>query len=192
MVPAIHIGSEKWSGPPQGDAQGSLWLIRGTGMADDKLEIINPPNTLKQKVGTGGPGAVDLEALEWAQEVIVGMTGSYLNWVAEDLKKMDEAYAKLVAATGDRKEEIDAVFQVSHDIKGQGGSFGYDLMTALGNELCRLIEKIDKAGPNEIEAIKLHIDSMKLVIGEDMKGTGGKTGEEMLAGLQKVCDKILN
>ena len=161
-------------------------------MADDKLEVINPPNTLKQKVGTGGPGAVDLEALERAEEVIIGMTDSYLNWVAEDLRKMDEAYAKLVAATGDRKEEINGVFQVSHDIKGQGGSFGYDLMTALGNELCRLIEKIDKAGPGEIEAIKLHIDSMKLVIGEDMKGTGGKTGEKMLAGLQQVCDKILN
>ena len=161
-------------------------------MADDKLEVINPPNTLKQKVGTGGPGAVDLEALERAEEVIIGMTDSYLNWVAEDLRKMDEAYAKLVATTGDRKEEINGVFQVSHDIKGQGGSFGYDLMTALGNELCRLIEKIDKAGPGEIEAIKLHIDSMKLVIGEDMKGTGGKTGEKMLAGLQQVCDKILN
>ena len=161
-------------------------------MADDKLEVINPPNTLKQKVGTGGPGAVDLEALERAEEVIIGMTDSYLNWVAEDLGKMDEAYAKLVAATGDRKEEINGVFQISHDIKGQGGSFGYDLMTALGNELCRLIEKIDKAGPGEIEAIKLHIDSMKLVIGEDMKGTGGKTGEKMLAGLQQVCDKILN
>ena len=161
-------------------------------MSDDKLEVINPPNSLKQKVGTGGPGAVDLEALERAEEVIIGMTDSYINWVAEDLRKMDEAYAKLVAATGDRKEEIDGVFQVSHDIKGQGGSFGYDLMTALGNELCRLIEKIDKAGPNEIEAIKLHIDSMKLVIGEDMKGTGGNSGEKMLAGLQQVCDKILN
>ncbi|MCH8237043.1 MAG: Hpt domain-containing protein [Proteobacteria bacterium] len=160
-------------------------------MADDKLEVINPPNTLKQKVGTGGPGAVDLEALERAEEVIIGMTDSYLNWVAEDLGKMDEAYAKLVAATGDRKEEINGVFQVSHDIKGQGGSFGYDLMTALGNELCRLIEKIDKVGSGEIEAIKLHIDSMKLVIGEDMKGQGGKAGEKMLAGLQQVCDKLL-
>jgi hypothetical protein len=50
-------------------------------MAEDKLEIINPPNSLKQKVGTGGPGAVDLEALERAEQVIVGMTDSYLEWV---------------------------------------------------------------------------------------------------------------
>lgn len=161
-------------------------------MAEDKLEVINPPNTLKQKVGTGGPGAVDLEALQRAEEVITGMTDSYLNWVAEDLKKIDAAYTKLANAQGDGKKEMEGVFQVSHDIKGQGGSFGYDLMTAIGNELCRLIEKIDTPGPGEIEAIKVHIDAMKLVIGEDMKGQGGKTGEKMLSGLQQVCDKLVS
>ncbi|NQU59589.1 MAG: Hpt domain-containing protein [Rhodospirillales bacterium] len=161
-------------------------------MSDDKLEVINPPNTLKSKVGTGGPGAVDLEALERAEQVIAGMTDSYLDWVAEDLKKIEAAYSVLAAATGDRKAEMEAVFQISHDIKGQGGSFGYDLMTAIGNELCRLIEKADKIGSGEVEAVKIHIDSLKLVIAGDMKGQGGKGGEEMLSGLQKVCDKLLN
>jgi hypothetical protein len=86
---------------------------------------------------------------------------------------------------------MEGVFQVSHDIKGQGGSFGYDLMTAIANELCRLIEKADTITDSEVEAVKIHIDSLKLVIGEDMKGQGGKAGEKMLAGLQQVCDKLL-
>ena len=64
-------------------------------------------------------------------------------------------------------------------------------MTAIGNELCRLIEKADKIGAGEVEATKLHFDAMKLVIGEDLKGNGGKQGEQMLSGLQKVCDKLL-
>jgi chemotaxis protein histidine kinase CheA len=160
-------------------------------MAEDKLEIINPPNALKQKVGTGGAGAVDLEALERAEQVISGMTDSYLEWVVDDLEKIEQAYATLVSANGDKKAEMNGVFQVSHDIKGQGGSFGYDLMTAIGNELCRLIEKADKIGAGEVTAVKLHIDAMKLVIAEDLKGTGGTEGEKMLSGLQQVCDKLL-
>ena len=52
---------------------------------------------------------------------------------------MDAAYKALAAATGDRKAEAEQVFQIAHDIKGQGGSFGYDLMTLIANELCRLI-----------------------------------------------------
>ncbi len=123
-------------------------------MSDDKLEIINPPNALKQKVGTGGAGAVDVEALERAEQVIFGMTGSYLNWVAEDLQKIDTAYVVLKAADGDRKAELNGVFQVAHDIKGQGGSFGYDLMTAIGNELCRFIEKSKKSDRAKLKPLK--------------------------------------
>ncbi len=160
-------------------------------MAEDKLEVINPPNVLKKKVGTDGMGAIDLEAIEKAEEAIASMADSYLDSVADDLRNIDEAFEKLEAATGDRKEELMGVFQTALILKGQGGSFGYDLMTTIGNELCRLIEKLDKAGPKEVEAIKLHIESMKLVIGNDIKGDGGDTGKEMLAGLQQVCDKLL-
>lgn len=160
-------------------------------MAEEKLEVINPPNTLKEKVGNDAKGAIDLEALEKAEEAIASMSGEYLVSVAEDIQKIDDAFAKLEAATGDRKEELKDVFQESLNLKGQGGSFGYDLMTSIGNELCRFIEKLDKAGPKEVEAIKLHILSMKLVISDDIKGSGGNAGEEMLAGLQQVCDKLL-
>jgi len=161
-------------------------------MADDKLEIINPPNTLKSKVSTGGPGAVDMQALERAEQVIASMADSYLEWVHEDLKKITDAYDVLAKGEGDQKTNLEAVFQVSHDIKGQGGSFGYDLMTALGNELCRLIEKLDHApGPSEISAVKIHIDAMKLVIQNRMSGDGGKEGKAVLMGIQKVCDKLL-
>ncbi len=132
-----------------------------------------------------------MEALERAEQVISGMTGSYLTWVAEDLNKIDVAFAALKAASGDRKEEMNGIFLVAHDIKGQDGSFGYNLMTAIGNELCRFIEKTDKTGPGVIEAIKLHIDALKLVIAEDMKGNGGKAGEKMLSGLQQICDKLV-
>lgn len=117
------------------------------------------------------------------------LVDSYLDSVAEDIRKTDEAFKKLEAATGDRKEELVEVYQEALNLKGRGGGFGYDLMTAIGNELCRFIEKLDEAGPKEVEAIKLHIESMKLVIANDIKGTGGDAGEKMLAGLQQVCDK---
>ena len=48
------------------------------------------------------------------------MTDSYLEWVVEDLKKIEQAFSALESASGDKKEEVNGVFQVSHDIKGQG------------------------------------------------------------------------
>jgi chemotaxis protein histidine kinase CheA len=160
-------------------------------MADDEMEIINPPNTLKNKVREGGPGAVDLATLERAENVIAQMADSYLEWVQEDLVRMDGAYKTLAAAAAPRKEEADQVFQIAHDIKGQGGSFGYDLMTVIANELCRLIERQDTFGDAEVQAIKVHIDAMKLVIQNRMKGDGGANGQALVEGIRQVGDKLI-
>ena len=159
-------------------------------MADDEMEIINPPNTLKSKVREGGPGAVDLATLERAENVIAGMADSYLEWVQEDLVRIEAAYKKLAAAAKPRKEEAEQVFQVAHDIKGQGGSFGYDLMTLIANELCRLIERQDEFGDAEVQAVKVHIDAMKLVIQNRMKGDGGTNGKALVEGIRQVGDKL--
>ena len=159
-------------------------------MADDEMEIINPPNTLKSKVREGGPGAVDLATLERAENVITEMADSYLEWVQEDLKRIEGAYKKLAEASGERTKEAEEVFQIAHDIKGQGGSFGYDLMTLIANELCRLIERQDGFGPAEVQAVKVHIDAMKLVIQNRMKGDGGANGQALVDGIRQVGDKL--
>ena len=159
-------------------------------MANDEMEIINPPNNLKNKVREGGPGAVDLATLERAEQAIADMSDSYLEWVQEDLKRIDEAFKKLSSAEGDKKEEADAVFQIAHDIKGQGGSFGYDLMTVIGNELCRLIERTENFGNAEVQAIKVHVDALKIVIQAGMKGDGGANGQALVDGIRQVGDKL--
>lgn len=161
-------------------------------MADSKLEIINPPNTLKSKVSVGGPGAVDPAALDRAEKVIADMSGSYLQWVQDDLAKISAAYDKLASGKHDRKQALNEIFQISHDMKGQGGSFGYVLMTSVGNELCRIIEKMGTTGKTDLEneVIRIHIDALKLIIATKMVGDGGKVGEAMLSGIRKVGDKL--
>ena len=160
-------------------------------MSDEKVQIINPPNAVKAKVKVGGPGAVDVATLERAEQAIAAMGDQYLDWVQEDLGKIDAAFVALKAATGDRAQEVDDVFQVSHDMKGQGGSFGYDLITAIGNQLCRMIEKVDTVGDAEVNVGEVHIGAMKLVIAQKMTGNGGEAGDQIMLGLEKVMEKIL-
>ena len=63
-------------------------------------------------------------------------------------------------------------------------------MSEVCTELCLLIEKIDKAGPKEVQIIKIHIEVMKLVIAKNIKGTGGEIGVEILAGFRQLCDQF--
>ncbi|MCK5165729.1 MAG: phosphorelay protein [Rhodospirillaceae bacterium] len=157
-------------------------------MSDDS-EIIHPPSNLQNKVEKGGPGAVDLDAIARAEEVITNLAGDYVNWAKEDLVKLEAAYKKLKDGNGDQKELLLGVFNVAHDMKGQGGSFDYELMTAVGDKLCRLVEKLDKIGPKEIEKIRVYVDAMQVVIGHKLKGDGGKEGQQLLMGLEVLVQK---
>ena len=157
---------------------------------EPEVEVITPPDTLKKKVKTGGPGAVDLDTLHRAEAVIAGMTGNYLEWAAQDLAKIHQALEDLKAEKKDHKDALARIFELSHDIRGQGGSFGYTLMTILGRTLCTFVEKLEDAGPAEVEVIQLHINAMDLVIARQMKGDGGKEGEQLLEGLDLVAAKV--
>lgn len=158
-------------------------------MAADDHEIITPPNTLKNKVSFS-PNGVDLDMLEKAEQIIASLQGNYLEWVVEDLNKLQAHYDRAMADPGNRAQAVADIFHVAHDVKGQGGSFGYHLMTAIGNQLCRFVENLPEAGPAELDVIKLHIDAMRLIIAERLEGTGGTAGERMVAGLQAVIAKV--
>ncbi|MHA1598210.1 MAG: phosphorelay protein [Alphaproteobacteria bacterium] len=159
-------------------------------MGDDDVQVIRPPDTLSAKVSKGGPGAVDLAAIERAEEVIAGMADNYLEWVEEDLVKIQKAYNDLKGDPDNAKERMEVIFGIAHDMKGQGGSFNYDLMTILGNDLCRFIENKETASATDVEVIGLYVGSMKVVIAQRMEGDGGAAGTEVLNGLAAVVEKL--
>jgi len=163
-------------------------------MTDDEKpaassQIIKPPQTLQSKVEKGGPGAVNRDALAKAEEVIANLADDYMDWVREDFVRLETAFDKLKAGDGDDAANIDALFQIAHDMKGQGGSFGYDLITSIGDHLCRLLETLEKAGPREQNMIRVHIDAMRVVITKELKHDGGDEGRQLLLGLTLVGER---
>ena len=76
-------------------------------------------------------------------------------------------------------------------MKGQGGTFGFDLITTIADQLCQIIENVEDLNEDELEAIRIHIEAMKLVINKKMRGTGGNEGSTVLSGLEQVLRKLL-
>ncbi|OFX12602.1 MAG: hypothetical protein A2516_06490 [Alphaproteobacteria bacterium RIFOXYD12_FULL_60_8] len=156
---------------------------------DSEPEFITPPTNIKSKVSIT-PDGVDLEALEKAEQVIAGLQDSYLDWVEEDLRNIQAAYDKAVADAANRKAYFDEIFRISHDVKGQGGSFDYPLMTIIGNHLCRFLESVETPKESDLQVIKLHIDSLRVVITQRMAGDGGAVGTKLVAGIEAVLTKV--
>lgn len=161
-------------------------------MSDDgKVEYIQPPDTLTAKVSVNANG-VDPAVLEKAEQIIANMQSSYLEWVEDDLARLQTLHAAALADKGNLAAHLKDIFNVAHDVKGQGGSFDFPLMTRIGNGLCRFIEKVgDTPADKVLSVIKVHIDALRLVITNKMSGDGGKVGENLVRGLDLTIEKTL-
>jgi len=127
------------------------------------------------------------EMFDNADAAVAQMAESYTEWVVDDLAKLDAAFAK---AKADGQTDLSEVFKVVHDMKGQGATFGYQLVTDIGQALCGLIEGKDVTGVIALDVIEAHIKALRVVIVQKMQGDGGDVGQTLLAGLRAAAAKV--
>ena len=159
-------------------------------MEDQKkpeAEIIEPPaGRVTLRPGIHG-FKVDEAALARAEIVIQSMGNDYLNWAAEEVRNLEDLYAEARVALGDRDRMIGEVGVIAHNLRGNGTSFGFDLMTAIGASLSDFCRTADTIGDSQLEIISVHIGALKVVIDGNLKGDGGDQGAELIAMLQRAA-----
>ena len=146
------------------------------------------PNTF-----TTDPSFVDVdlpdEVLE-AEAVVAEMAENYTIWVRDDIATARSALTKAKENLADNAESIREIFSVCHDIKGQGSSFGFDLMTMLGASLCDLLREGGSVTERKLAVVEAHVDALAFVIDRKIKGDGGDKGRQLVDKLQKFADKV--
>ena len=152
-------------------------------------EIIKAPNTLKKaKVGIG-PAKLDNALLERAEAAVQKLEVNYSEWVKDDLAEIEKTLKKLVAAKGKDKDAIKALYRVVFDTKGQGGSFGYPLLTEVAGSLASFIRDLDELDSFALEVATAHVSAMRAVIKEQIRDDGGETGTKVVEGLCALVAK---
>lgn len=150
-------------------------------------------NRLAGKVGgqpSGEMPRLDMEVLGKVEEKIQEMSGDYSNWVTDEIAKLDEALHKLKEPGANLRSLIARINRGAHEMRGQGGIFGYPLITEFSKSLFLSTNKnVQVISPNEYELLKAHIDAIKVVIAERVEGDGGETGRALLAGIAAAIKK---
>ncbi|MBP5857694.1 Hpt domain-containing protein [Marivibrio halodurans] len=160
----------------------------GSGDRGD-VEIVTPPHTLKKKVsGSGGPTP---EMLARAEAAIAKMSDDYPEWAGKDVEKLSALVETLSPEQATNTGAARDAFRLAHDMRGQGGSFGYPLMTRIANSFCRFMEKMETLDAGAIDILSTHVDAMRAVIGHKVSGDGGETGRQIAEGLEQATRKYL-
>jgi len=161
-------------------------------MSESSVKYITPPNNLRKKqIDAGVQLNLDPSLVGAAEAKIVGMKNDYLKWVVGDLDTLSELCDVAIKSTDDRAVRVEALYNKAVEVKGQGGSFGYPLITAIGTQLCRFIE-VQGFGLDDarMEIVKLHVETLRVVIMQKMEGEGGGMGQKLVTGLQLAIKKV--
>ena len=74
-------------------------------------------------------------------------------------------------------------------MRGQGGTFGYPLITIFGKMLFDVTGDGCVQDDSAVEIVKAHIDAMRAVIREKVAGDGGQVGRELLKSLEVAIER---
>lgn len=126
------------------------------------------------------------ETLARAEEATTALRANYTEWARIDVDRSQTMLDAAKADPAQRGEHLDLLYAAVHNIKGQGASFGYPLVTRVGQSLCRLIiasRARDEAG---LKIAQAHLDALKLVLDQRIAGSGGAIGEQLAARLESL------
>ena len=154
----------------------------------DDVQVINPPNMIKTKVsGSGGPSPAMLER---AEEAINRLSDDYPKWAMKDIDTLCALMDEAEETDEARIDNLRQIFKLAHDMRGQGGSFGYPLMTRVGSSLCRFTEVLNNPDERAMKVVRAHVEAMRAVITNRVKGDGDAIGREIAQGLEFAVDRF--
>lgn len=155
--------------------------------ATQDVRVINLPNLLTAKLG-GQPGeGIMEELLKNAEAKVQELAADYLAWVGGDLKTLEGVVDDLVPASPRMAELLLRARDILHNMKGNGTTFGYDLITQIaqsGGAILRNRETIDES---RREALRHHVAALRVVVDKKISGPGGEPGKRLVNRLQAIA-----
>ena len=113
--------------------------------------------------------AIDPEAVARAESIVATMSEEYLKWLRGDL---DELAKTLGEARGSIRA-VDQLRRKAHDIRGQGGSFGFPLISQVADALHKVMVLQDDILSAEGETLARGLfEAFRLVVERQARGDG--------------------
>ena len=94
------------------------------------------------------------EAVRKAQEAVAALAENFTEWMRADLDAALASLAKAKDSQPDNASHLADIYSVCHNIKGQGGSFGYDLITHVGKSVCDYIHETGPASERKLKVVE--------------------------------------
>ncbi len=153
-------------------------------------QFIQPPHQISERVSGGGD--ISEKMLSRADAAVKRLSDQFTNLALEEINRLGTLHKEATANPDKRPDIIRSIFMVVHDLRGQGATFDYPLLTRIGSSLCTFTENLNGSDDKALLVIGVHIDALKAVMMNKISGDGGPVGREIAKGLEIAVQKIMS
>lgn len=156
-------------------------------------EEIEPLNNLASKAGITKATQVPKEILDRAQAVVENISAEFPQYVQEEIERL-RGMARVLSSAETQEEKRAAAEDVmfaAHDFKGQGGSFGYPLLSKIAASLYHLVKQAPEFDAHIMTAIKVHIDSVAVVNALKIKDPEHPEGKRLVSEVEALTRRLV-
>lgn len=136
------------------------------------------------------PG-IDPEILARAEQAVAALGGDFVDQTKATL---DAHRAQLEETSGlPQDDALRDIFSFAHDLRGQGGSFGYPLLSTIGGSLCAFLEARDfRLKDGDMVVVRSHFDAVAAILADEIAGEGDAVSQALVDSLAELADKRLS
>lgn len=123
------------------------------------------------------PGT-NADLIEQAERCVQQLAPEYERHAAQDLARLKAVFESLWQEPDSRGDAVPAMHKIAHDMKGQGTTFGYVLVTDVADSLCRYLKSVPPDRQSG-DAIDRHLMALDAVLVGHLTGDGGEIGQSI-------------
>lgn len=112
----------------------------------------------------------------------------YLDWTDDAIQELTALVATVEQTSA--ADTAQKIYEITHNIKGMGTSFGFPLMTEAGRSLCFYLRQRGD-GALDRAVLDAHLKSFKLILAKRMLGDGGQMGRDLIDRLNQLVEHML-
>lgn len=113
----------------------------------------------------------------------------FIDWTSDAIVELRQIVENLAKLTPRDDDSINRLYDLVHNIKGMGASFNFDLMTAVGTELCAYLKARDSSELVSKRVLESHIRTFEVVLQHKITGPGGEQGDALMLRLKAIIQE---
>ena len=152
-------------------------------------EMIEVPNELAKKVPVTG-GKDPAKAFKEAEDIVKKMASEYVDKLGEDIRDIKILSREYGASHS--AEALDDIFKLVHNMRGQGATFGFPLITEIGRSFCRYVRELPAQKDVKPAIVDQHLKALQVVYEQSIKGGGDSVSQEVVRALATIVDRELS